>query len=204
MCRNYLLAFFFLSFFLLPQGAFAHSMCGYTLDPHEIHLEWTAFKTNQKIAVKGSFEQIHWEGRFQGARPLQMIRKLKMSLKPQSVESGSSERNQNLKDYFFGKMEDPSEITASVVQINGRDNGILKIKLQMNGKTKIIPLHWQKNEEDVFSATGTLDITDFGMAPALDTLQQACEKQHRGKDGVSKTWSEVDLSLTAHFKKVCR
>jgi hypothetical protein len=46
-------------------------------------------------------------------------------------------------------------------------------------------------------------VNDFNLAPALAKLNKACEAVHKGPDGVSKTWSTVELKLMAKVTKNC-
>jgi hypothetical protein len=48
-----------------------------------------------------------------------------------------------------------------------------------------------------------MDVLDFALDGALKDLNRTCEVLHRGPDGVSKTWSEVELKLIARIGKVC-
>ena len=53
------------------------------------------------------------------------------------------------------------------------------------------------------AATATIDILDFRMKAAYEQLHRACGEQHTGDDGVSKTWTTVDLRLTGQLKSDC-
>jgi hypothetical protein len=57
--------------------------------------------------------------------------------------------------------------------------------------------------EGEFTASGSFDMLDFGLKTAFDSIHQACFEKHKGADGVSKTWTEVEVRIAAKVSKTC-
>ena len=55
----------------------------------------------------------------------------------------------------------------------------------------------------MLTLTGNLDLLKVGEEAAWSSLHKSCETQHKGTDGVSKTWTEVELSATVETKGPC-
>ncbi len=179
--------------------------CSYASDPKDIKVEWTAFKTMQKVPVKGSLPQLKVTGPSSTASLAELMKGLKVEIDATAIETGNPGRNVTIQEFFFGKLNPPFKLTASVDQVQGDDlKGTLQAKITMNGNAQSVPLNYQTTPDGSFSASGSIDILNFKANPAYDSLHQACEELHKGTDGVSKTWSTVDLSLSGKFKKNCR
>jgi len=46
-------------------------------------------------------------------------------------------------------------------------------------------------------------MVDFGAEAAVAAINKACEALHTGADGISKTWSVVELSIETTLNKNC-
>ena len=51
--------------------------------------------------------------------------------------------------------------------------------------------------------TGEIDLVDFKAEEAVASLNKICEALHTGADGISKTWSTVELAIETTLKKEC-
>ncbi len=199
------LAVFSLFFINPTANADSSKWC---IDPASVQVVWTAFKTTQKVGVNGNFTTLKVTAPGKGAKGLnQLLNSLMAEIKlegPSSLSTGNPGRDQTLFDHFFKYMKGPVQIQGQVRNAEGNDEkGNLILQLSMNGKRKSVPMAWTRNSEGGLTATGSLDVLDFGLKTAFDDLHKTCEVLHTGSDGVSKTWSEVALQIQAKLIPGC-
>jgi hypothetical protein len=175
--------------------------CEYELNKDTVVVEWTAFKTTEKIAVKGTFKSVNVQGETKADSLLRLFKGLNVSVDRASVETGNPARNDTLVKSFFSKLA-AGEIRGKIVEYIAEKNSLFMM-LAFNGQNKRVTMKVDHQGDD-YTATGSLDIMDYSAGPALHLLNQACLELHKGKDGVSKTWSDVDLSLKGHITKTCK
>ena len=99
-------------------------------------------------------------------------------------------------DLFFGVMDNTEFLTGTFHshEANMEDgNGVMD--LTMNGKTCDLPYTYSMKGDTMFIAT-TLNIMEWNGQEAIDSLNTACYELHKGADGVSKTWNEVDIKAS--------
>jgi hypothetical protein len=93
---------------------------------------------------------------------------------------------------------------AVTKDLSGNDSsGNLTIEIKMNGVAKEVPFSYTANEQGEIVAKTGINLMDWQLKPAFDSIHQACEQLHTGKDGVSKTWDVVDLEIKGKFTKAC-
>jgi hypothetical protein len=120
------------------------------------------------------------------------------------IRTGNPGRDLTLFQHFFSHIKKRHLLMGRIQEVKSNGNqGEFDLLLTLNQKTKRIPFTFTWNEGGQFEASGALDVLDFGLAGALKDLHQTCEVLHRGPDGVSKTWSQVDLKLIAKIGKTC-
>ena len=71
--------------------------------------------------------------------------------------------------------------------------------LTLNDVTKQLEVTHSINEKK-FMVKHTLNLEDFGALDAVASINEACYDLHKGPDGVSKTWSEVEISGSVLFE----
>lgn len=185
-------------------------VCNYEVDSTSVRVDWTAFKTSQKVGVSGNFAEVVLAGELSNRDISKLFEDLEaeISLAPASIKTGNPARDQTLFDHFFklfahSKVEDAIHGQIKKMKFNkDRSGGTFDLKVTMNNKTKLVPFKFDLVKGD-FTATGSIDVLDFGLSKALADLHKACEALHTGADGVSKTWPNVDLKLVAKIKSNC-
>lgn len=186
-----------------PAGDQAN--CTYEVNPAEVALSWTAFKFTEKTAVKGKFAKTTATGTAKGATLPGLMKDWKMSVDGSTPDSADPVRNNNLKVSFFSKFNPPSEISAEVVKVDGdNEKGTLTIQIKMNGATKDVAFPYTVGADGAIEAKASIDILDFQLQAAFDSLHATCGGLHTGTDGVSKTWTQVDLTLNGKALKSCQ
>ena len=186
-----------------PVAAAAEN-CTYSVDPNGISLVWTAFKFTEKTAVNGKFNTRTVSGPSSASSPMELAKGLSMEIDAGSVETDNPARNATIGEFFFGKFKPTAKIQAAVAAVKGDDQkGTIEMKITMNGVSRVVPFAYTATPEGEVVAKGSIDMLDFALKDAHDSIHQTCEELHKGKDGVSKTWTDVDLTVTGRFARSC-
>ena len=169
----------------------------FSVEPQTITVNWTGYKTTDKIAVTGKFEEVKVTNTKEGETALEALNGIEFDIPVISLASGDNERDGKLKELFFAVMEATSSLTGT---LNLNDNGTGAIKLTMNGVTKDIPVTYVISSQLV-EIEDSMILDDWNAQSALESLAKACFDQHKGPDGVSKTWNEVGVKAAIYLKK---
>lgn len=182
----------------------ATEKCTYATDPSGIKLEWTAYKYTDKTPVKGGFTTTNIKGPTSADSLAALAKGLSMDIDGASIESGDPGRNVTVRDFFFKEFNPPFKMAAVVRNLEGSDTqGNLMIELDMNGVTKEVPFEYTATADGSITAKGGINLMNWNLKNAFDSIHDACEELHTGKDGISKTWDVVDLQITGKFTKSC-
>lgn len=158
-------------------------------------VNWTAFKTTEKVAVNGSFKSIELKDTKTGETPEEVLEGTSFSIPVSSLFTDNPDRDSKLKTIFFGTLKN-TELLAGV--LNFRE-GKCYMTLTMNDVTKQIVTEYTY-ENKVFTLTSTLNLVEFGGEKAVAAINEACLELHKGKDGISKTWNLVDIKGSVLFE----
>jgi polyisoprenoid-binding protein YceI len=173
--------------------------CMYSYDHASSVLEWTAFKFTEKTGVKGTFNTIEVKDGGAMEDPKDVIESLSFSIPVSSVETQNPERNGKIAQHFFGTIKTDA-ITGKVKALE--DDGKAVLEITMNGITKDAEGTYTL-ENGNFAFHATIDVNNWNAKPGIDALNKICYDLHKGADGVSKLWSEVELSFTTTLKSDC-
>lgn len=158
-------------------------------------VEWTAYKTTEKVAVSGRFDVVLVkDAKEDGKTPQEVLEGANIIATVATLNSDQIDRDQKLKDILFGNMINTSEIKG---QLHFRD-GKTFLNLTLNNASKEYEVK-SKFENNVFTIETDVDLMDFNTGKAMEALNQACFELHKGADGVSKTWSEVHIKGQVEF-----
>ncbi len=174
--------------------------CSYTYNHAASSMEWTAFKFNAKTPVKGTFTVLNIKGETSSEDPKALIKSLKFSIPTNTVETQNPERNGKIVTYFFGKIATDS-ITGNVVDL--KENGEATIAITMNKIKREVKGSYTMLDGK-FNFNASIDVLDWQAGTGIEALNTICKDLHTGEDGVSKLWSEVDLSFTTSLIKECK
>lgn len=158
-------------------------------------VNWTAYKTTDKVAVGGSFNEISLNDTKVGNTPQEVLEGARFSIPVSSVFTNNPDRDSKLKEFFFMVMKDPEFLAG---EIHTKD-GSTSLLLTINGITKEVAVE-TSFENNKFTVNGTLNLEDFGAQDAVASINKTCFDLHKGPDGVSKTWSEVAISGSVVFE----
>lgn len=176
-----------------PQKA-----CFYSYNEGATTFEWTAFKTTDKVGVKGGFNVITVESESL-EDPKAVLESITFAMKTSSVETNDESRNGKVAKFFFETINTPT-IEGKVKSIG--DNGKAVISVKMNGVEVDVEGDYTLEGGD-FSFTSTIDVSSWNAMEGITALNAECNDLHKGKDGVSKLWSEVALSFTTSLSSDC-
>lgn len=157
-------------------------------------VKWTGFKTTEKVAVSGTFDAVQISETKEGTIPEEVLQGAKVRAVVSSINSGLEERDGKLKMLLFGAMANTTDIYGV---INFR-NGKTYITFTLNNLSKEYEVQ-SKFENNVFTINATVDLAAFKAEEAVESLNKACGDLHKGADGITKTWTEVDIEGTVEF-----
>lgn len=148
-------------------------------------LEWTAYKTPEKIGVTGSFDSIvlnnvRSTGTIEGD-----IKGADFKVDTKTVNSNDPLRDGKLIEGFFKLMT--GDITGKFVDFK---EGKATVEITMNGVSTQKEFTYTTNETTL-TLNGAIDIiNDFEGTSAFNNLHELCKDLHMGK-----TFTEVDLKV---------
>ena len=181
-----------------PTSNETEASCFYSYNEGATNFEWTAFKTTDKVGVKGGFNEITVESEsFED--PKKVLESITFSMKTSSVETNDESRNGKVAKFFFETINTPT-IEGKVKSIG--DNGKATISVTMNGVEVGIKGDYTLTGSD-FSFTSSIDVSSWNAMEGITALNAECNDLHKGNDGVSKLWSEVALSFTTSLSSDC-
>lgn len=158
-------------------------------------INFTAYKTTEKIAVGGAFKKVEVLSGGEGNSVKEAINNTEFSIPVSSLATKDSSRDYKIKKFFFGVM-DNTKLLSGKLMLNDDTNGTATIT--MNGESKDVPFTYTISGK-TFNMKATIDVNTWNASAALASLNKVCEVLHTGGDGVSKTWSEVGLNITSTF-----
>lgn len=91
-------------------------------------------------------------------------------------------------------------IDATSVNTHDRDGVIV---LKMNGVEKRVEATVRRVNGNSSKVNFSLDLAKFNAVSPLAALNFACEELHKGKDGQSKLWPDIDVKITATLNPIC-
>jgi hypothetical protein len=174
----------------------AEKKAAFILQDADNKINWTAYKTTEKLPVNGQFKKVNITSNGEGNTLKEAINNAEFSIPVSSVFTKDTSRDFKIKKFFFGIM-DKTELLSGKLVLENDSIGFSDIT--MNGVTKKLAFKYTISEK-VFNLTGSLKITDWNAQKALTSLNEACKDLHKGTDGVSKTWDEVAINITSTFK----
>ncbi|WGH76753.1 YceI family protein [Tenacibaculum tangerinum] len=178
------------------QEVTTEKKAAFVLQDADNSINWTAYKTSEKVPVKGEFQKVTITAGGEASTAKEAIHNAEFSIPVSSVFTKDTSRDFKIRKFFFGVMDQTELLSGKLVLEN---DSLGYANLTMNGVTKKLPFKYTLNEK-TFNLNTTMKITDWQAEEALSSLNTACKDLHKGADGVSKTWDEVALNITSVFK----
>ncbi len=168
----------------------------YTIEPKTTTINWTAFKTTEKLPIKGVFKTVNVTNSKSSTNPFEAVNGIEFSIPVNSIDTKKEERDAKLIKAFFGSMKDTQNLTG---KINLGENGKGAIDLTMNGVTTKLPITYIISGQ-LAEINATLNLDNWKAQLAIAALNKACNDKHKGADGISKTWKEVNIHIVSYLR----
>lgn len=161
-------------------------------------VSFTAYKTTEKLPVGGKFQKINISKTNSGTTALEALNGTEFSIPVSSLFTNdpTGTRDPKLLEFFFGALKD-TELISGVVIVEGDKSSI---DVTLNGETQNIQLAHEIDGNKI-TFTGIMELENWNAMNAVASINKACEILHTGKDGVSKTWSEVAVKAEVILQK---
>ena len=122
---------------------------------------------------------------------------LNFSIPISNLITKDESRDAKIKASFFGSMLDTEFIKGTIKSSNNQ----YVATLTMNGVTNNLPLEVTVTDERRVSLKGVMQLKDWDALNALAALNKVCFELHKGSDGVSKTWEDVEIVVSTFLRK---
>ena len=159
-------------------------------------IDWFAYKTTAKLPVKGTFKKVTITKNGEGNTAKEAINNTEFSIPVSSLFTNDAGRDYKLKKFFFGVM-DNTKLLSGKLTLTDDTNGTASIT--MNGVTADLPFTYTIEGKE-FKLTSTMNLDNCNAQKAVASINLVCKDLHKGKDGISKTWSEVAINITSVFQ----
>jgi hypothetical protein len=176
--------------------------CKYKIVTGSEKLSWTGYKFSKKTGVEGSFDQIMFTQNDKATSLDELLKSITFRVDVASLNSGLVYRDKKLVLFTFGNIKDPAQIVGRVSDAKF-DEKTAEALITLNQTEVKVPFKITSDEENTLTFTGSIDLLDFKMNESFERLHEACKELHTAEDGVSKTWSQVGLVVTAKYAKQC-
>ena len=168
----------------------------YSIKTAQTDIEFTAFKMTAKLGVKGWFKKIHILSGGEGTSIKEAIHQCQFSIPVHSLFTNDEGRDYKIKTFFFGKMEDTAFLSG---QLFLEDDSLGYAIIKMNNISNKLPFTYKVTNK-TFNLKADMNIDRWFVQEALSSLNFVCKDLHKGPDGISRTWPDVDLNITVDFK----
>lgn len=168
----------------------------YAVEAKSTTINWIAYKTTQKLPVKGRFTKVTVENPKNASTVLEALNGLKFNIPVSSLFTNDTIRDGKLKKFFFGTMKNTNNISGTLTMKN-ENSGF--VELTMNGISKMLPITCVIDNQKV-RIEALMDLDNWQAQLAIKALNVACNDLHTGDDGISKTWNEVKIEVITNLK----
>ena len=166
-------------------------------------VSWTAFKTSDKVAVGGRFDQVNVKAGDKSTKITDVLETIIFNIPISSTNTANEDRDAKLVKSFFGAMNQTDIILGQVKSVTGDNtSGTCVFYLTLNNIEKETSIDYTV-EDNLLKLSGEIDLLNWEGEGAISSLNKVCEALHTGADGVTKTWSIVELGIEATLKKEC-
>lgn len=168
----------------------------FSLEKANNSINWTAYKTTDKIGVNGEFKKVTITKNGNGDSAQEAINNAEFSIPVSSLFTNLDDRDFKLKKYFFGVMDNTSLLSGKLT-ITDETTGVAQVT--MNGVTADLPFTYSI-EGKTFQLDATMNLENWNAQDAVKSLNEICGDLHKAADGISKTWNEVAIHITSVFQ----
>lgn len=168
-----------------------------------ISLKWTAYKTSEKVAVAGTFNEIIVSGGEKSTKLTEVLKTIKFTIPTKSTNTTNPERDATIVNGFFGAMLNTDLILGQVSGVEGdNEKGKCSFFATINDVEKEITMDYSVSD-NVVKLVGELDLNNWNAKDAVASLNKVCNEKHKGADGVSVLWPNISLEISVALTKRC-
>lgn len=198
-----------MNIFLLAYAIFALSIfsevCEYRYEPKNTKIKWQAYKFTERVGVEGSIENIQVQQPSKATNLKEFAESIRFKIDTKLLTTNNVERDLKIQKYFFGNLSNPNEITGELKNFKMDDDlGKLDLVLKMNSIESSIPVDFVLRKKKYVEMNGKLNVVQWGAGKALDSLNKECESVHKGKDGITKLWNDINFYLSTELVVICK
>jgi len=173
--------------------------CRYSYSPDSTSVKWTAYKFTEKVGVSGVFDTIVVTGAVEDSSSLAVFADAAFSIPVSSINSTVPDRDQKIREHFFGTMTGTTSLSGKVFSI---DSAQAIVEITMNGQTLPANLSVTTKGNEVM-LEGVIQLGDWGALSSVEALNKICHDLHIGADGMSLLWPEVKLEIRTVLTEKC-
>jgi len=166
--------------------------CTYSHNADSTIVKWTAFKTTAKVGVSGVFNTVEVIGAESSTERLGVYNSASFKIPVADINSNNADRDKKIADHFFSVMAGTSELNGRIKSITDEK---AVVEISMNGVTNTTSMEVSVVENKI-SLAGSINMADWSATASVDSLNAVCYDLHKGEDGESKLWSEVQLEIS--------
>lgn len=172
-------------------------------DSNKTSLKWTAYKYSTKLGVSGILPDVRYKPSHEWINNLSHITDFITGFYFECVvnltpNENASVRDQNIQNYFFNKLS-TTKIYGKVISASGTaTSGLVSMELTFNGVQKIYHASYLVSG-NIIALDCTIQLKDFNALEALSSLHEAVSDLHKGPDGISITWPDVDIKVSTEL-----
>lgn len=180
------------------------AICFYEYDAESsATVNWTAFKTSDKVAVGGTFNSVLIKAGEKSTKLTEVLQTITFTIPTKSTNTTNPDRDEKIVNSFFGTMLNTDLILGHAKSVEGdNESGTCTFYLVLNDVEKEITLSYTV-ADNIVKLTGEMDLNNWNAENAVKELNKVCEDLHKGADGVSVTWPNVELVIEASLSKRC-
>jgi|SaaInlStandDraft_1057018.scaffolds.fasta_scaffold104231_2 hypothetical protein len=166
--------------------------CIYSFSDSTIKLFWAGYKTTDKLKVLGSFQEIKTNHSGQKFSSIdELVNGITFSINSKSSESGDPIRDTNLRDYFFNYLTDNFQINGRFSEYN---DALITANIDVLGVDRQVKFS-HSIVNNVLKMRALISLDELGAYKAYNSISAKCYELHKGPDGISKTWDEVNVLI---------
>jgi hypothetical protein len=173
----------------------------YTLDKKNTKIIWNGYKTSDKVKVVGFFTEFSTnrdilDSSFTSI--LDLVSGLEFSINSSSSSSGDPMRDGNLREFFFKYLTNDFKIIGVLGRPGSKcPSDSIDVVFNVFDIDYQIRFGYNYNiENSLIEIKGPIKLeNEFGAVRAYNAIHEKCYDLHKGADGVSVTWKEVDIHI---------
>jgi len=177
--------------------------CLYSVNLKKTKLIWSGYKTTDKIKVTGTlnkFKSSKIQNNNQYNSIKNLIEGLDFVVDLSSSFSGDEIRDLNLKNFFFKYIGQNWMLNGHFENFQNDSVDVIFNFFGLEKKIKLSTLY----ENDKLQLKGSVNlIKQLGLDKAYESISNKCYDLHKGPDGVSKTWQDVEIHIKAPIIFTC-